>query len=90
VNGASSSRTILAYNQSHATDMQMISHYRLKGQIIVVSMVEQALRLYRTKLALRARWPTAAVKRVREPLTHMVTGLHSGGILNRAKKEVLD
>ena len=34
------------YNKVHATDMQMIKHYHLSGQIIVVSMVEQALRLY--------------------------------------------
>jgi L,D-transpeptidase catalytic domain len=34
------------YNQPHATDMQLIHHYNLSGQIIVVSMVEQALRLY--------------------------------------------
>ncbi len=34
------------YNQVHATDMQLISHYKLSGQVIVVSMVEQALRLY--------------------------------------------
>jgi len=58
VNGASSSRTILAYNQSHATDMQMISHYRLKGQIIVVSMVEQALRLYQDGKLVRAFYVT--------------------------------
>ena len=34
------------YNKVHATDMQMIKHYHLSGQIIVVSMVEQAMRLY--------------------------------------------
>ncbi len=34
------------YNQVHATDLQMISHYHTTGQIIVVSMVEQAMRLY--------------------------------------------
>jgi lipoprotein-anchoring transpeptidase ErfK/SrfK len=34
------------YNKVHATDTQMIKHYHLGGQIIVVSMVEQALRLY--------------------------------------------
>ena len=34
------------YNQVHATDMQLISHYHLSGQVIVVSMVEQTLRLY--------------------------------------------
>ena len=43
-----------AYNQVHATDMQLISHYHLGGQIIVVSMVEQALRLYENGKLVRA------------------------------------
>ena len=34
------------YTQVHATDLQLMSHYHLTGQTIVVSMVEQALRLY--------------------------------------------
>ncbi len=34
------------YSRVHATDMQLISHYHLTGQIIVVSMVEQAMRIY--------------------------------------------
>lgn len=35
------------YNQVHATDMQMIAHYHLqKGQLLMVSLVEQALRVY--------------------------------------------
>jgi len=34
------------YTQIHATDLQLMSHYHLTGQTIVVSMVEQALRLY--------------------------------------------
>ncbi|MGI9057129.1 MAG: L,D-transpeptidase [Ktedonobacteraceae bacterium] len=34
------------YNQVHATDLQLMNHYHLSGQTIVVSMVEQALRLY--------------------------------------------
>jgi hypothetical protein len=34
------------YNQVHATDLQMIKHYHTTGQIIVVSMVEQAMRIY--------------------------------------------
>jgi len=34
------------YNQVHATDMQLINHYHLSGTIIVVSMVEQAMRFY--------------------------------------------
>lgn len=35
------------YNKVHATDTQLLNHYKLqKGQVIVVSTVEQALRLY--------------------------------------------
>jgi len=34
------------YNQVHATDLQLMSHYHLSGQTIVVSLVEQSLRLY--------------------------------------------
>ena len=35
------------YDQVHATDMQLLNYYNLqKGQVIVVSMVGQALRLY--------------------------------------------
>jgi hypothetical protein len=34
------------YTQVHATDLQLLSHYHLSGQVIVVSMVEQAMRLY--------------------------------------------
>src|SRR5947209_3118513 len=34
------------YTQPHATDFQMINHYHVSGQIIVVSMVEQAMRIY--------------------------------------------
>ncbi len=36
-----------AYNQVHTTDTQLLNHYNLhKGQVIVVSMIEQALRFY--------------------------------------------
>ncbi len=36
-----------SYTKVHATDMQLLKHYNLqKGQVIVVSTVEQALRLY--------------------------------------------
>lgn len=35
-----------AWNQAHATDLKLITHYHLTGQIIVVSLVEQTLRLY--------------------------------------------
>jgi hypothetical protein len=34
------------WNQSHATDLQLIQRYGLKGQVIVVSLIEQTLRLY--------------------------------------------
>lgn len=35
------------YNQVHAADIQMINHYNLhKGQLLMVSLVEQAMRLY--------------------------------------------
>ena len=35
------------FDQVHATDLQMMDHYNLhKGQVMVISLVEQALRLY--------------------------------------------
>ena len=35
------------YNQVHTTDTQMLEHYHLqKGQVLVVSMAEQAMRVY--------------------------------------------
>jgi lipoprotein-anchoring transpeptidase ErfK/SrfK len=34
------------YDQVHATDLQLIKHYQLTGQIIIVSLAEQAMRLY--------------------------------------------
>jgi lipoprotein-anchoring transpeptidase ErfK/SrfK len=35
------------YNQVHATDMQMLNHYKLqKGQVLMVSLTEQAMRIY--------------------------------------------
>jgi hypothetical protein len=35
------------YNQVHATDLQLLDHYHLQsGQVIVVSLVEQAMRVY--------------------------------------------
>lgn len=35
------------YNQVHATDLQMIQHYNLqKGQLLMVSLAKQAMRLY--------------------------------------------
>jgi hypothetical protein len=34
------------WNKAHATDLQLIQHYSLTGQVIVVSLVEQTMRLY--------------------------------------------
>jgi hypothetical protein len=34
------------WNKPHATDLQLIKHYGMTGQVIVVSLVEQAMRLY--------------------------------------------
>jgi len=34
------------WTQPHATDLQLIQHYSMTGQIIVVSLVEQTMRLY--------------------------------------------
>jgi hypothetical protein len=53
------------YNKPHATDMQLIHHYNLSGQIIVVSMVEQALRLYQDGKLVRSFYVTTG--RVERP-----------------------
>ncbi len=43
------------YNQVHATDMQMLNHYNLqKGQVLMVSLVEQAMRVYQDGHLVRA------------------------------------
>jgi hypothetical protein len=43
------------YNRVHQTDIQALDHYqRQKGQVIVVSMVKQALRLYQNGHLVRA------------------------------------
>ena len=34
------------WNQAHAADLQLIQHYSLTGQVMVVSLVEETLRLY--------------------------------------------
>ena len=34
------------YNQPHKTDIELIQQYQLSGQIIVVSMLEQVMRVY--------------------------------------------
>jgi hypothetical protein len=54
------------YNQVHATDLQLISHYKLSGQIIVVSMVEQALRFYQNGKLVRTTLVTLG--RVERPV----------------------
>jgi hypothetical protein len=42
------------YNQPHQTDQELMQYYHLSGQVIVVSMVEQALRLYHNGKLVRA------------------------------------
>jgi hypothetical protein len=43
------------YDQVHATDMQLLNHYNImQGQVIVVSMVEQAMRIYQDGKLVRA------------------------------------
>ncbi|MBE3561464.1 MAG: L,D-transpeptidase [Ktedonobacteraceae bacterium] len=43
------------YNQPHASDLQLLEHYKvMKGQVIVVSLVGQALRLYQDGKLVRA------------------------------------
>lgn len=34
------------FDRVHATDLQLLNHYKLKGQVIVISLAGQALRLY--------------------------------------------
>lgn len=54
------------YNKVHATDMQLLSHYHLSGQVIVVSMVEQAMRLYQDGKLVRSFYVTTG--RVERPV----------------------
>jgi hypothetical protein len=43
------------WNSAHATDMQLMHHYNLtSGQVIVVSLIEQSLRLYQDGKLVRA------------------------------------
>ena len=42
------------YNVMHETDMEMIQHYQLQGQIVVISLVEQAMRVYQNGQLVRA------------------------------------
>ena len=53
------------YNRPHATDFQMINHYHVSGQIIVVSMVEQAMRVYQNGKLVKAFYVTTG--RVERP-----------------------
>jgi lipoprotein-anchoring transpeptidase ErfK/SrfK len=44
-----------AYDQVHATDMQMLSRYKLQNaQVLMVSMVEQAMRVYQNGQLVKA------------------------------------
>jgi lipoprotein-anchoring transpeptidase ErfK/SrfK len=48
------------YNQVHQTDLQLIDHYKLQNnQVIVVSFIEDALRLYENGKLVRAFLVTA-------------------------------
>lgn len=53
------------YNQPHATDFLMMKHYNVSGQIIVVSMVEQAMRVYQNGKLVKAFYVTTG--RVERP-----------------------
>ncbi len=53
------------YNQVHATDLQLINYYHATGQIIVVSMVEQAMRIYQNGKLVKSFYVTTG--RVERP-----------------------
>jgi hypothetical protein len=53
------------YNRPHVTDQQMINHYHVSGTIIVVSMVEQAMRFYRNGKLVKSFYVTTG--RVERP-----------------------
>jgi len=53
------------YNRPHATYFQMINHYHVSGQIIAVSMVEQAMRVYQNGKLVKAFYVTTG--RVERP-----------------------
>ncbi len=42
------------YDQVHATDLQLIKHYKLSGQVVIVSLAGQAMRLYQDGKLVRA------------------------------------
>jgi len=46
------------YNQPHKTDLELIQQYHLSGQIIVVSMLEQAMRVYENGKLVRSFFVT--------------------------------
>ncbi len=47
------------YNQVHATDLQLLSHYHLQsGQVLVVSLVEQVMRVYQHGKLVRSFYVT--------------------------------
>jgi len=43
-----------SWHQAHATDLQLMQHYGLTGQVVVVSLVEQTLRLYQNGKVVQA------------------------------------
>ena len=48
-----------AYNQVHAADMQMLQHYNLQGkQVVMVSLVEQVMRVYQQGKLVRSYYVT--------------------------------
>ena len=53
------------YNRPHVTDQQMINHYHVSGTIIVVSMVEQAMRFDRNGKLVKSFYVTTG--RVERP-----------------------
>ena len=59
------------YNKVHATDTQLIKHYHLSGTIVVVSMVEQAMRFYQNGKLVRSFYVTTG--RVERPVIGVET-----------------
>jgi hypothetical protein len=48
-----------AYNQVHAADLQLLSHYHLQSsQVLIVSLVEQVMRVYQNGKLVRAFYVT--------------------------------
>ncbi len=42
------------FNQSHHSDLQLLNHYQLKGQVVVVSLAGQAMRVYQNGQLVKA------------------------------------